>query len=90
VFKPVGKRDYHKTKQPLPVEVREWLKTLSLKLIARELHIDRNSLRKARDGKAVARSTQKKLLRLFLMTKRGVSLPKAFKSMRPAEVVLCK
>ena len=69
------------------MEVREWLKTCSLKLLARELHIDRNSLRKGRDGKAVARSTQKKLLRLFRITKRGVNLPQALSAMRLAEML---
>jgi hypothetical protein len=71
------------------MEVREWLNSCPLKLLARELHIDRNSLRKGRDGQAVARSTQKKLLRLFRITKRGVSLPHALSAMRLAEM-LCQ
>ena len=79
VFKPVGKRDYHKTKQPLPVEVREWLKELPLKRVARELRVDRNVLRRTRDGKCVARSTQNKLSLLFRMVKHGVSLTEALK-----------
>jgi hypothetical protein len=87
VFKPVGKQDYHKTKQPLPVEVREWLETLPLKQVARELRIDRNSLRRGRDGEPVARSTQNKLSLLFRMIKRGVSLTEALKAMTLKQVV---
>lgn len=82
VFKRDGKRGYHHTTQPLPTEVREWLKGLPLKRVARELHIDRNILRKGRDGKPVARSTQNKLLLLFSIIRRGVSLPEALKAMR--------
>lgn len=82
VFKPAGKRDYHKTKQPLPVEVREWLKTLPLKRVARALRIDRNSLRRGRDGKCVARCTQNKLSLLLRMLKRGVTLTEALNAMR--------
>jgi hypothetical protein len=87
VFTRSANPSYHRSKRPFPTEVREWLKTISLKPVARELHIDRNSLRKGRDGKAVARSTQKKLLRLFRMTKRGTSLPEALKAMRLVEGV---
>jgi hypothetical protein len=87
VFACEEKRRHHHTRRPLPTEVREWLKTTSLKSVAKELHIDRNSLRKGRDGKAVARSTQKKLLRLFCITKRGVSLPEALRAMRLAEAL---
>jgi len=87
VFERDGKRSYHHTKLPLPSEVRKWLKTLPLKRVGRELHIDRNSLRKGRDGKPVARSTQNKLLLLFRITKRGVSLPEALKVMKLQGVV---
>jgi hypothetical protein len=87
VFKPMGKRDYHKTKQPVTTEVRDWLEALPLKRVARELRIDRNILRRARDGKCVARSTQNKLLLLFRMIKRGVSLTEALKVMRLKQVV---
>ena len=87
VFAREEKRRHHHTRRPLPTELREWLKTIPLKSVARELHIDRNSLRKGRDGKAVARSTQKKLLRLFCITKRGVSLPEALRAMRLVEFV---
>jgi hypothetical protein len=82
VFEPAGKRDYHKTKQPLPLEIREWLKALPLKRVARELRIDRNSLRRGRDGKPVARSNQNKLFLLFRMIKRGISLTEALKAIR--------
>lgn len=87
VFKPVGKRAYHKTKQPLLVEVREWLRVLPLKRVARELRIGRNILRRGRDGEPVARSTQNKLSLLFRMTKRGVSLTEALKAMRLKQFV---
>jgi hypothetical protein len=87
VFKPVGKRDYHKTKQPLPADVRQWLETLPLKRVASELRIDRNSLRRGRDGQPVARSTQNKLSLLFRMMKRGVSLTEALKAMKLKQVV---
>jgi hypothetical protein len=81
VFKPIGKQDYHKTKQPLPIDVREWLETLPLKRVAKELRVDRNILRRARDGECVARSTQNKLSLLFRMIKRGISLTEALKAM---------
>ena len=87
VFKPEGNRHYHKTKQPLPTEVREWLKTLPLKRVGRELHIDRNILRRGRDGKPVARATQNELLLLFRIMKRGLSLHEALKAMRFRTVV---
>jgi hypothetical protein len=87
VFKPVGKRDYHKTKEPLSTEAREWLEALPLKRVARELHIDRNILRRARDGQPVARSTKNKLLRVFRMIKRGLSLTEALKAMKLKQVV---
>jgi hypothetical protein len=87
IFACEEKRSHHHTRRPLPTELREWLKTIPLKLVARELHIDRNSLRKGRDGKAVARSTQRKLLRLLLITKRGVSLPQALRAMRLEEAL---
>jgi hypothetical protein len=87
VFKPLGNRDYHKTKQPLPTEVQEWLATLSLKQVARELPVDRNILRRVRDGKPVANSTQMKMLLLFRMIKRGVSLTEALKAMKLKQVV---
>jgi hypothetical protein len=87
IFTRSANPSYHRSKRPLPTEVQEWLRTISLKPVARELHIDRDSLRKGRDGKAVARSTQKNLLRLFSMTKRGISLPEALKAMRLVEVV---
>lgn len=69
--------------------MREWLKTetLSLKLIGGELQVDRNSLRRGRDGKPVARSTQKKLLLLFRVIKRGVSLNEALRAMKLKQVV---
>ena len=82
VFTRDRKRSRHHTKQPLPTEAREWLKTLPLKLVARELHIDRNSLRKGRDGKPLARNTRKKLLLLFRMIKGGVDLAEALNAMR--------
>jgi hypothetical protein len=87
VFKPEGNQHYHKTKQPLPTEVREWLKTLPLKRVGRELHIDRNILRRGRDGKPVARATQNELLLLFRIMKRGLSLHEALKAMRFRTVV---
>jgi len=87
LFKRDGKRSYHHTKQPLPTEVQEWLKTLALKRVGRELHIDRNSLRKSRDGKPVARSTEHELLLLFRIMKRDISLPDALKAMRLRTVV---
>ena len=87
VFAREEKRRHHHTRYPLAMEVREWLNSCPLKLLARELHIDRNSLRKGRDGQAIARSTQKKLLRLFRITKRGVSLPQALSAMRLAEML---
>jgi len=87
LFKRDGKWSYHHTKQPLPTEVQEWLKTLPLKRVGRELHIDRNSLRKSRDGKPVARSTQHELLLLFRIMKRDISLPEALKAMRFRTVV---
>jgi hypothetical protein len=87
VFKQVGKLDYHKTKQPLPIDVREWLEALPLKRIARELQIDRNSLRRGRDGEPVARSTQSKLLLLFRMMKRRVSLTEALRAIKLKQVV---
>ena len=79
VFKPAGKRNYHKTKQPFPVEVREWLRALPLKRVGRELRIGRNILRRARDGEPIARSTQNRLSLLFRMIKRGMSLTEALK-----------
>jgi hypothetical protein len=81
-----GSRGYHHTKQPLPTEVQEWLKTLPLKPVGRELNIDRNSLRAGRRGKPVALRTQNKLLMLFSLTKRGVSLSEAIKAMKLQEV----
>jgi hypothetical protein len=87
VFERDGKTSYHHTKRPLPSEVREWLKTLPLKLVARELRIDRNSLRGGREGKPVARSTQNKLLLVFRMIKRGVGLTEALKAMKLKQVV---
>jgi hypothetical protein len=82
VFKPAGKLDYHKTKQSLPVDIREWLKALPLKPLARELSVDRNVLRRARDGKRVTHTIQSKLSQLFRMIKWGVSLTEALKAMR--------
>ena len=82
VFERDEKGSYHHTRQPLPAEVREWLKTLPLKRVGRELRIDPKILRRGRDGKPVARSTQNKLLLLFRITKRGVSLPEALKAMK--------
>jgi hypothetical protein len=82
VFKPVGTADYHKTKQPLPTEVREWLKTLPLKRVGTALHIDRNSLRNARDGKPLGRTTRNKLLLLYRITKR-ITLDEALSAMEP-------
>ncbi len=36
-FERNGKRSYHSTKQPLPPEVREWLKTLPLKRVGHSI-----------------------------------------------------
>lgn len=55
--------------------------------VPQELHIDRNILRKGRDGKPVARSTQNKLLILFRMIRRGISLADALKAMEVKQVV---
>jgi len=90
IFKRDGKQSYHHVKQPLPAEVQEWLNTLSLKLIERELRIDRNSLRNGRNGKPVARIAQKKLLVLFRMAKRGIGVTEALKAMRSASAMLGK
>ena len=87
VFTQSTNPSYHRSKRPLPTEVQQWLKTILLNRVARELHIDRDSLRKGRDGKAVAHSKRRKLLQLFRITKRGVSLSEALKAMRLVEVV---
>lgn len=79
------KQNYHRTKQPLPSEVQDWLKDVPLKRVG--LRIDRNSLRKGRDGKPVAPITRKKLLLLFRITKRGVNLAEALNVMKLKAVV---
>jgi hypothetical protein len=87
VFKRDGNESYHHSKQSLSTEMREWVATLPLKRVGRDLHIDRNSLRKGRDGKPVARSTKMKLSLLFHMTKRGITPVEALKAMKLKQVV---
>ena len=87
VFQTERNRNYHKTNQPLPGEIREWLKTLPLKRVGRDLRIDRYILRKGRAGKPIARSTQNKVLLLFRITKRGVNLQEALNAMKLKEIV---